>query len=224
MSPRLLVAAVLAVALAACQPAPVTDGEPGSPLQADTLTADGADRYHVTGDLASATATAPDTNAGGNTRIAVTVAWTPATHDQSVCATFTDASRDIDQEGLLLRWDGTHGLTVTKGVWASVYTTINVHRWDLGQDPAFTQIAGFPLTVLGAPDPHAVPLPWRMCASATGDTVRFKVWPTSGPEPAEDDPCCTGAVDTTVGDGRPGWYAGHLQPGDHLTYTDLTTN
>jgi hypothetical protein len=224
MNRRLLAAAVLAVALAACQPpAPVTDVEPGSPMQADTLTADGADRYHVSGDLAEMTATAPETNGGGNTRIAVTVAWTPATHDQAVCATFADASADIDQQGLVLRWNGTTGITVTKGVWASVYTVVNVHRWDTRTNPAFTQIGGFPLTVLGAPGPDAVPLPWRMCAWTGGDTVHFKVWPLAMAEPADDDPCCTGTVDTQVGDGRPGWFAGHLQPGDHLTYTDLTT-
>jgi hypothetical protein len=193
-------------------------------MQSDTLTADGADRYHVAGDLASMTATAPASNAGGNTRVAITLAWTPAVRDQAVCATFADASRDIDQEGLVLRWDGTHGVTVTKGVWASVYTTVNVHRWDTDQPEPFTQIAAFPLTVLGAPAPQAVPLPWRMCASAIGDVVSFKVWPLGQAEPAEGDPCCTGAVAANLGDGRPGWYAGHLQPGDHLTYTDLTTN
>jgi hypothetical protein len=217
----LLAVAVLAVAFTACEPAAEVD--PGSPMQADTLTADGTDRYHVTGDLASMTATAPETNGGGNTRVAVTVAWTPATHDQAVCATFTHASADIDQEGLVLRWNGTTGITVTKGVWASVNTVINVHRWDTGTDPAFTQIAGFPMAVLGAPSPDAVALPWRMCAWAVGDTVHFKVWPLTMAEPDNGDPCCTGTAYAPLGDGRPGWYAGHLQPGDHLTYTDLTT-
>jgi hypothetical protein len=223
---RCLLVAAVALACAACQPAPpppVTEVEPGSPQQADTLTADGADRYHVSGDLAAMTVAAPDTNAAGNTRVAITVAWTPATHDQTTCATFADASADIDQEGLVLRWDGTHGVTVTKGVWASVYTTINVHLWDLSQNEPFTEIAAFPMTGLGSPDPQAVPLPWRMCASMTGGAVGFKVWPLAEPEPADGDPCCSGAVNAVVGDGRPGWYAGHLQPGDHVTYTDLTT-
>lgn len=220
---RLLAAGALVVALTACQPATVTDVEPGSPFQADTLAADGADRYDVAGDLAAVTATAPASNTGGNTRIALTVAWSPPTHDQAVCATFADATADIDQEGLMLDWDGVHGVSVTKGVWVGVNTVVNVHVWDTSQNPPLTGIAGFPMTGLGAPNPQAVPLPWRMCANTTGHTVAYKVWPLSMAEPADGDPCCTGTATVAVGEGRPGWYVGHLQPGDHVTYTDLTT-
>lgn len=227
MKRRLLLAAVLAVALAACKPAPVIETDPGTIWQPEVLTNDAGDQYQLAGDRTSATVTAPASNAAGNTRIAWTVAWAPATVDHGSCATWSSATVDGNQQGLLLRWNGTTGITVTKGVWASVNTVVNVHVWDLGRgvdDGRFTQVAQFPLTGIGWPSARPAPLPWRMCASAVGDTVRFKVWPTARPEPADGDPCCTGTTTVALtGEGRPGWYAGHLRPGDAVTYTDLTT-
>lgn len=229
MVPRhLLVAAVTAVtvigASTACQPPQVVDVEPGAPFQPATLTADGDDRYQLAGDMTEATVTAPESNKGGNTRVGWTLAWREPTVDHTVCATWAEASGDVDQEGVLLRWDGTRGVSVTKGVWAGVYTVINVHTWNLDAAEPFTLVTQHPLEGLGWPKATAAPLPWRICASAAGTTVRFKVWPLAMAEPADEDPCCSGA--TTVADtweGRPGWYAGHLQPGHHVTYLDLTT-
>lgn len=229
-SRHLLVTAVTAVTLigacCACQPPQVVDVDPGAPFQPATLTDDGTDRYQLAGDTTTATVTAPDTNVAGNTRITWTLAWRDPSIDQTVCATWTAASADSNQEGVMLRWDGTRGITLTKGVWAQVYTVINVHTWDTTapvDQGRFTQIAQFPLTALGWPNAAARPLPWRICASATGTTIRFKAWPTADHEPAGDDPCCTGtATVTDTWPGRPGWYAGHLAPGHQLTYTDLT--
>lgn len=203
----------LVLVLVGCQP--VTEVAPGSPMQADTLTADGGDRYHLEGDMARLSVAALEGNTGGNTRVAVTLAWTPAVRDQAVCATFADASADGNQQGLVLRWDGSRGVTVTKNIYRGVTTAVNVHRWEAGE---FTSVGGWHLSGLGAP------LPWRMCASAVGDVVWFKVWPLAEPEPADHDPCCSGGVLVDVGDGRPGWYVGHLLAGEHVTYTDLSAS
>lgn len=199
----------------------VVDVSPGSPFQADTLTPDGTDRYALTGDRALAIVTAPITNAGGNTRVVFAAGSPPDATDHAVCATWIAAPR-LSQPGLMARWDGTRGVSVTRNVWGGVATVFNVHWWDLNAPDRFTLLASFPLAGVGHPGPPA-PLPWRACASATGPTFRFKVWPLSAPEPPDGDPCCGGTVNVSwFGPGRPGWYAGHLQPGDSLVATDLT--
>jgi hypothetical protein len=223
---NLLVAAVLAVALTACELPQVTDVEPASPFQPETLTDQGSDRYQLAGDHDTVTVTAPGSNTGGNTRIVWTEAWRPASSTHGACATWTSATADTVQEGLALRWNGTTGVTVTKNVYAGLYPVINVHTWDVSrpvENGRLTLLTQTPLTGLGWPSATAVPLPWRVCASATASIVRFKAWPTSTPEPADTDPCCTGGVTVPITDGRPGWYVGHLRPGEHVTYTDLTT-
>jgi hypothetical protein len=223
---NLLVAAVLAAALTACLPPPITDLAPGAPFQPETLTDDQADRYLLAGDLDEATVSAPPTNRGGNTRIVWTVPWTPATSTNGVCATWTSASADTVQQGVVLRWNGTTGVTVSKNVYAGLYPVINVHTWDVSRpvdQGRLTLLTQTPLTGLGWPSATAVPLPWRVCASATAGIVRFKAWPTSTPEPDDSDPCCTGGAPVAITEGRPGWYAGHLRAGQHVTYTDLTT-
>ena len=224
---RRLPAVVVALAcglLAGCEPLPVVEVEPGSPFTASVLTVDGADRYTLAGDLDAATVKAPTTNAAGNTRITWTPAGEDATVDHGACATFGTASANVNQQGVMVRWDGTRGVTATKNVWGGLNTVVNIHTWDTTSQTPYTLVAQFPLAGLGYGTGHPAPLPWRMCMAATGSTVAFKVWPTSGPEPADGDPCCSGSATVTlVGPGRPGWYVGHLHPGDTVTYTDLST-
>lgn len=220
---RLLALVALVVAATACEPPPPVAVSPDGTWEAVTLTADGTDGYVVAGDAAFTTITAPMANKSGNTRIAL-VARTAPTADQQVCATVAGATGSGYQQGLMLRWDGTRGITITKNVWGGLYTTVNVHTWDTTAQAPFTLVSQHNLTALGWPNPEATPLPWRMCASATGRVVRFKVWPLPGPEPGDDDPCCGGVTTVDLdGPGRPGWYAGHLQPGHTLAYADLTT-
>lgn len=215
---------VVVLSLAGCEPAPVVDVEDGSPFTAAALTRDGSDRYVLTGDLEAATITAPEANVAGNTRITFTTDEA-TTVDHGACATFTTASADVNQQGLMVRWDGTRGVTATKNVWGGINTVVNVHTWDTTSSQPFTLVAQFPLTGLGYGTGNPAPLPWRMCLSASGANVAFKVWPTSSPEPVDGNPCCTGSATVALtAPGRPGWYVGHLHPGDSVTYTDLTTD
>lgn len=188
-------------------------------LEAPVLTADGADIYNATGDLDQLTVLAPAANKGGNLRLGLLHNGISPSTDQRSCATWQDETNRNAQEGALLRWDGQHGATVTKNVWGGAYWGFNVHTWDTKASPAFTQVAGF--TVKAVVDQ---PLPWRLCAYATGQTVSFKVWPLSMPEPADGDPCCWRVAEGVPmpEQGRPGWYIGHLHPGESATFTDMT--
>jgi hypothetical protein len=65
-----------------------------------------------------------------------------------------------------------------------------------------------------------------MCARAVGSVVSFIVWPLADPQPAWGDPRYGGSVELPAGwdlEGRPGWYIGHLEPGDKAGFEDLTT-
>jgi hypothetical protein len=65
-----------------------------------------------------------------------------------------------------------------------------------------------------------------MCARVVGDTVSFIVWPLRDPEPAWNDPKYGGSVTLPAGwsqPGIPGWYVGHLEPGDSVGFTDMST-
>lgn len=215
------VLAAAAFTLTACEP-PVVDTPPGTPWTSTTLTTDGGDRYQAAGDPTFLAVTAPLSNAGSNTRVAVTHTGAPSSTDQTVCATFTGATSPA-QEGLVLRSDGVHAITVTKNVWGAAYWTINVHVWDTNlpvDNGRFTYMAGWPLTGLGYPHLPA-PLPWRMCATAAGSTVSFKTWPLTRQEPPAGDPCCTGSLPVNVWAGKPGVYVGHLQPGHTVAYTNI---
>jgi len=227
--PAAAVTLIAVLALVGCEPPPQVVRSPDSTWEAVTLTDDttdaGTDTYLLAGDAEVTTVTASLANHGGNTRIGF-VARTDPTVDHGACVTVAGSTNDFRQEGVLVRWTGTRGVTVTKGVWAGVNTVANVHTWDLTApaDQRFTQIAQFPLTGLGWPKATAVPLPWRICASVSGPTLTFKVWPLAMAEPADGDPCCTGTVTVPwVEAGRAGWYAGHLQPGHTLVYRDLAT-
>jgi hypothetical protein len=213
---------VLALAVA-CEPA-VVDQPPATPWAAATLTTDGTDRYTLAGDPAFTTVTAPLGNQSGNTRVAITPTGAVDSVDQAICTTITGATAPNAQPGVVLRHDGVHAITVTRNIWAGIYTVINVHAWDLNLPPdngRFVLAGQWPLTGLGHPGP-AAPFPWRLCATAHANTVAFKVWPLTRPTPTDGDPCCTGALPLPVWAGRPGLYAGHLPPGHTLAYSDTT--
>lgn len=200
---------------------------PGTGWAGVTLTADGDDTLVVAGDRAFTTISAPPTNRGTNTRIGLYDPAGATRVDQDVCATWVGSTAGTGvQQGLLLRWDGTRGITVTKNVSYGFVWVIDVHEWDLTRPDGAGRYAGIGQASLPAlADGSGVrPLPWRACASARGAVVRFKIWPLARPEPADGDPCCTGsAVTALTGSGRPGWYGGHIPAGHTIAYTDLAT-
>lgn len=215
-------AAAALIGATACEPNVVDT--PGTAWQATTLTHDANDRYLIAGDSHFTTATAPLLNTAGNTRVVLVHPGGPSTVDQAICTTITGATAPQAQQGVVLRFDGTHAITVTKNIYGGQYTTVNVHQWDLSlPDPGgrFTYAGGWNLPGIGHPGPVAA-FPWRMCAGAAGSTVSFKVWPVSRPEPADGDPCCTGSLPLAVWPGRPGVYIGHIPPGHTSAYTDTT--
>lgn len=217
--------ALAALALTACEPI-VTDQPPDTPTPwlTATLTTDNPDRYTAAGNPTFTTITAPLTNHSGNTRITLIAPDSPTAVDQTICTTIAGSTAPGAQQGVLLRFDGVHGVSVTKNVYAGAYTAVNVHQWNLDlPDGAgrFAYAGGWLLPGLGYPTTVA-PFPWRLCASATGPTIAFKVWPLPGIEPADTDPCCTGSLPLAVWPGRPGIYAGHLPPGHTTVYTNTT--
>ena len=151
--------------------------------------------------------------------------------DQSVCATWTDQSRDLDQQGLAVRFragpgDRRRAVTLTKNTFANYVWIFNLLTWDTHRSrEAWRSLGQFDLSAVVSSDLKLLPFPWRVCLRAEGRRVDFKVWlPDREPEPAWDDP--VHARSTTMPrrfaePGLPGWYVGHLQPGDHVTYSDL---
>jgi hypothetical protein len=212
-------ALVLALVVGACVP---------GWLDMPVLTPDGGDTYDVTGTASELTVAAAAPNTGGNLRVALVPKDQPAGKDQEACATWTSATSDGVQQGIVLRWNGESAITVTKNVTFGLFTTINFHAWDLtrpapeARSELYAQTSF--LSGLSAPTGQPQPLPWRMCARTVGGVVSFKVWPTARPEPIAGDPCCTGraALPPGIGPGRAGWYAGHVDPGGNLRYTSLT--
>ena len=158
---------------------------------------------------------------------------TRPSRDQGVCATWTDQSRDADQEGLAVRFragpgDRRRAVTLTKNTFANYVWVFNLLTWDTRRtgDP-WRSLGQFDLSSVVSSDLQLLPFPWRVCLRAEGRRIDFKIWlPDREPEPAWTDPVHTRS--TTVPrrfdrPGVPGWYVGHLQPGDHVTYADLST-
>jgi hypothetical protein len=153
--------------------------------------------------------------------------------DEETCGTWAGATgHPYRQEGAALRiataGGVTRGITVTKAVWADEFWRFNVHTWNTAVPTTETSspaswIASFDLSPTFGWGASLRPFPWRMCARAVGDVVSFVVWPLGQDRPSWDDPRHGGAVrlpDGEVRPGRAGWYAGHLQPGASLAYTD----
>jgi outer membrane protein assembly factor BamB len=200
-------------------------------LTARPLTAERRDRYALTIQDATLTASAPNTNKGGGTRAVFSRLSDPDVADAEACATWSEQSRTTNQQGVALRVRASNGatsaITVTKNVLFAAAWIFNVHVWDTSRAQPATQIAGFDLGQTFNPNGTLVPLPWRMCAQAVGSTLSFLVWPTSVSQPAWDDPAYGGSVTLPEGyaeAGSAGWYVGHLAPGDATTFADLTAN
>lgn len=193
------------------------------------LTPDGP-RPYVIRALAGGTGTwvrNPDTSPGqgGNARWSWTLPGATAGTNESACDTWGPTDGTITQQGVVLRLEASDGVersavTVLKNVWLHESWIFVVVVWHGTQfrivdvvDLAATFHSGGILS----------PLPWRMCAAATGATLEFKVWATSRPEPRFGDPRFGAVVrlpaawaDTS---GLPGFYVGHLGAGEYASFT-----
>lgn len=210
----------------------ISDGAEDWRPRSAVLTPDGKDIYVAKTAPAAMRITAPATNTDGNLRVIYhREGVAPATDGES-CANWTDDQGIDAQQGVALRIraDGqgnTQAITVTKNIFGASVWEFNVHLWISGRTLVENPVAKFNLySSLIPPEGGLYPLPWRMCARALGTAVDVKVWPTSRPEPAWDDPRSSGSVTVPrdwVYPGSAGWYIGHLQPGHHATFTKLGT-
>jgi hypothetical protein len=207
-----------------------TTAPPVPRVASRALIDDGGSPYHLGAGPASVTVAMPGDGGTGNTRIVFWDEGVEPSVDQTSCATWTSQSGAHDQQGAALRIrvgpTGTRAITITKGVWVWHYA-FNVHLWDTAARPG--ELDGIAQIVLspglGQPMMPAPDLPWRMCARAVGLRIDLLVWPLAKPEPTWGDPTYGGSVALPAGwdePGRPGWYAGHLHPGEHMGFADVT--
>jgi hypothetical protein len=180
----------------------------------------------VSGD--STVLSAPAGNTDGNIRFVFVDTAGEVSADQQTCATWSDQSKPVNQQGMALRVssDGpTRAITVTKNVWGGVSDVFNVHTWDTSLPAGGVRfLGGVSLASALKVDGQLVPLPWRVCARVVGDLLSFKAWPAGRSEPAWGDQTYSRTMRLPADapkTGRPGWYGGHLYDGGHITYTDL---
>jgi hypothetical protein len=193
------------------------------------LTADASDQYTFQQVPANMAVGALDTS-GGNLREAFWPADNPVVNDSESCAIWTSQTDVLVQEGAVLRVTQSGGVTraisVTKNIWLGAQWIFNFHVWDSTQNPPYTYIGGVDLQNELVHDGVVTPFPWHFCARVIANTVEFKVWPSIETEPAWGDPTHGGHATLPSGwdyAGKAGWYVGHLQPNDAMTYTDLET-
>jgi hypothetical protein len=223
--------------LTACFSTKVTfDGTlDAAPMATTLLTPDGTDTYTVTRNGPTLDMSADATNTDGNLREAIWPSDAPAATNEMSCATWsTQAGGQYDQEGVMLRVAptadglGTRAISVTKNVYLGITTIFNVHLWDTRQVNGYDLIGQFLLAnTLTSTTGTLLPFPWHVCARVSGNTFQFMVWVGSNPQPSWTDASQVEQVTLPDGWAYPGvagWYIGHLQAGDHVTYTDLQTS
>jgi len=117
-----LVVVVLAAVSVVSYPSVGGAGPTEAALRASVLTPDGNDGSSIVGATDAVTMTANPGNTGGNLRTLVWPEHAPTARDETVCATWQEASSHVVQEGLALRIaPGAAGqlaaITVTKNVY-----------------------------------------------------------------------------------------------------------
>jgi hypothetical protein len=199
-------------------------------LAAFPITPERTDVFGLSASSGAVTASAPGSNAGGNTRVVFSRRSDATATDEQSCATWSSDSGRRNQEGAALRVHAANGgikaITVTKNVWLAASWIFNVHVWDTSAPPVGTQIGQFDLGSVFNPHSQLVPLPWTLCARVVGSVVSFIVWPTNQPQPAWNDPTHGGSVTLPPGYSDAGaacWYIGHLAPGDTAVFTSLSS-
>jgi hypothetical protein len=197
------------------------------------LTTDGRDRFFVSPAGDRTTVSADAKNIGSNTRIAWVAAGGEVATDQQACATWVSWT-GLTQAGLALRVRGdgprVRAVTVTGNIVWGARFGFNVHVWDTARHPRgtvpVTYAGGADLSRTFGPANGLMKLPWRICARVKGRMLDFKVWPVAAKEPRWGDTRFGRRFQlpvTATYEGRAGWYAGHLRPGDRLVIEDQTT-
>lgn len=215
----------------------VFDASSPASVSTGVLTADGADATtFMPGAGGTVTVTGQGSGDGSNLRMVWWADAAPASVDSQVCSTWTAAEGGSVQPGLALRVRtepaGTRAITVTNNILYAARWSWNVHLWEPGStklnliNQAILPIFGSSRKVFGSATYEVSPRPWRMCARAVGAVVQFKAWPLSWTpvEPAWGDPRYGAAYRLPpewVYPGRTGWYAGHVGPGETMTFDDL---
>src|SRR4051812_23634933 len=231
---RLILLAIGLLAVASVLSFPTIGGAQSAPpagLRAVVLTPDGTDGYVLADGPDRVTASAEPANTGGNLRLVFWPGDARLQADETSCATWSDATSDLVQQGAALRITAAPGgavraITVTKNVFVHTFWMFNVHVWD-GEHLLGREIASFDLgSVFRVSDGVAAaqPLPWRLCARTRAGRVEFKVWRLAEVEPAWGDPAHGGSVALPADAppaGAAGWFVGHLRPGMSATFTDL---
>lgn len=214
---------MLVFASCACAPAP----RPGSGnFRTLTITSDGA--YSVGRSNGVLRIRNNRAGRGADTRVVLPEAGSPG---DSVCATINPVIgglSDFMQPGVALhiRTSGgrTTALTLTNNVLWGARWNWNVHYMDSGRRPTHVGLGSFAVPGFyreGRPMP---PLPWRVCARTVGDSLQGKVWRAGAAEPRWGDPNFGGSVAIPSGlasGGESGVFAGHLEGGQELRYSNV---
>jgi len=168
----------------------------------------------------------------GNRRQVLVRSGARPSRDQTACATWVGQSASTNQEGLAVRvgigpGDRLRAVTVTKNTYGAYDWVFNLLTWDSRRPgDAWRGIGQFDMSGVVSAQLQLLPFPWRVCLRAEGRAVGFKVWlPDREPEPSWSDAEHTGWARVTRGfvrPGVPGWYVGHLLPGDKISYAAMT--
>lgn len=218
-----LIAVAALVLLAACQPASGDfDG-----WRYGVVTFDGEDSYSMSGTSSSASFTAPTSNTSANLRFVGTKTSAASTQNHTACATWSGNDSTIIQPGVAVRTqisgERRRAITLTNNVYLGARGLWNVHYAD--------SAAATPMSALGSFDFSAalegmtsaeVSPPWRFCLRAEGTTITAKVWPAGITEPSWTDSKYSKTMvvaSSYVFSGQPGWYMGHLSPGESTSLT-----
>lgn len=202
-------------------------GDRATPFTGKVLTSQFHDSYRLSSSSGGITATAPQSNRGGNLREVFWPRQSKLVTDSRVCATWTKETSRLEQEGVAFRVvtvpRRTRAITVTKNVFFGVTWVFNVLIWDTASSQPYRGIAQFDMEHILVRHGSVRPFPWRVCSQVVGRTLKFKLWfPNREGEPAWDDP--KHARKTTVpagyrAPGRSGWYVAHIRPGGLIRYT-----
>ncbi|MGB3409572.1 MAG: hypothetical protein WBA45_00135 [Microthrixaceae bacterium] len=204
--------------LGACVPAPEAFQLDGQSLAGATLTHEHGDTFTATSGSGSWRISSGTGNNGVNTRMVFWSTESAATVNGGSCIRFDPNSVWPTQEGVALRiatsGGQTRAVTVTKNVFGYATNIYNVHSWRGSELTLLASVdASRSLAGMGAVN---------LCGRIDGNTVRFKIWRSSNPEPSWEDRSKVNTVKAHSLEARSGHfgiYAGHLPPNTAIKMT-----